>query len=404
MLRPLAFLLTPLIFLVTAVSLTKCALKGARERNELINHADERVLNSIQNLIPPSEALDPAYQPIFYTFIEQEIRKSYLQYITQIQQDKGEEVLDRFGIIHNSEATNEVLDSIKAIRDVTGSAKFRSLYELSAYLIFIGRNDLEYKCLEFYARKHIENDKQALDHSNRCFTYLCYLQKYYIIPIDFLIRQRQFERAKYLAVRLIERLKLIDTSALNITSVDNFARINNAYLLNLLLSDLTECYRAAAVIDSLIPTFPAEYSLMITNGLQSSQKHYETSRLSEGTSEEMRDRFTISLNYPLENDPNPTTLIAYKTYWKGILKFREKQFADAELEFQRCLTSTPENILMKNLSMLWLARCQFWNYHENKTTKKLEVVSNLKDLKRGITQPNLKSDVDDYITHLTTHD
>jgi len=219
-------------------------------------------------------------------------------------------------------------------------------------------------------------------------------------PIDQLIKQKQFDRAKALSEQLLKRIKLVDTFALNKTNIDSRARVNKSYLLSLLLADTYQCYLASNYINNLIPTFSADQSLSISNELGGDQKAYETAGLSEGYDADLTSRFTVNITHRLDRDLDTLVLSEYKSYWKGIELFRAKQFDESAKEFNKCRGKAKSNILLHDLCSIWLARSYIWKQLKQHSENKKETLAILRELKQEITLPNLASDIADYINYL----
>ena len=261
----------------------------------------------------------------------------------------------------NSKIVTFVLEKNPNIKSFIGDKHFKSLYNLSAYLVSNNMYNEDYDALKTYVSS---NDFDASDDSDLT-PFLLHLRDMYLNFVQEAISINCFSRARWINNHAYERLKLIDPPPL-INSEAN--RIINKILL----------YKAFLIepID-----------------LMKEQKN-TIIKISQLINSNFDKPFSIT------DTIKTKTVNCFVKYVKGIYQFRRDDFTIALTSFEEVANCAKYKYL-RELATLMQGRCIFWKMEKEETINKISK-ERLRSVLNKIDYPNYKNDIIYYLSNLVS--
>lgn len=356
---------TLLILVVVIIGITIGLYQlAAFSKNQFNQYSVSDIDGDYSSIQPVPAIIDPAHRVLFG---ELEANNYYKPYYTD---DDG---------FSSTDAIDAVTDRFPEIKKSLKGKDFFSLYDACAYLNSTGQNEKEFLCIRHYIENRFMRDEDA----NGFEHFLNYMEKYYLEPTYDLLKSSQLKRAKWFCDQMIRRINLIDTYPLNHMPVHQRMFINKIYLVDLLLSDEEEIFRASGQLSNLIPYCQAD----------------SVYTKAEGTAQELDSLFSLNISLNHNVDADSLFLLPYKKYWRAIYSFRRRDY-NSTLSIFEAPGLPAKNKQLTNLVTIMKARCYFWNCINNDLKEKDLAIARIDSLANLVDDIQLKSDLDVYVTYL----
>lgn len=280
---------------------------------------------------------------------------------------------------YNTSFESKIVASVRKefpeLNDFLGDRRFNGLYSLCSFLLKRNEFSKEFEILKYYVEDsgHYKANEEYGDPYRYYYNYINYN---YVNTALTLLKGNQFKQAKFYLNEAWRRLTLIDTPP------DKYKfrnELNGVILLNVLLSNTKELitnYKMTRVlIDSITSCF--EYGFYC---------NFETLEVNVIDKKEFPEYYY------------------FLSYLHGVSKLNSGQYEDALKDFKISM-QTRNNSMLKEISILGIARSSFWKFHDQYWTDlskgRMELIKlnrSLEKLKSQLTEKNFKSDIDYYMT------